>query len=125
GHLMPWPSTWGLGFPGWHVECSAMSMKYLGETFDIHGGGLDNQFPHHESEIAQSECATGKPFVKYWVHNNLVTVGNQKMGKSLGNVIILKDAFKSYSPLVIRFLFFRAITAARSILRPQPSTERR
>jgi cysteinyl-tRNA synthetase len=108
GHLMQWPSPWGLGFPGWHVECSAMSMKYLGETFDIHGGGLDNQFPHHESEIAQSECATGKPFVKYWVHNNLVTVGNQKMGKSLGNVILLKDAFKSYSPLVIRFFILQS-----------------
>ena len=108
GHLMQWPSPWGLGFPGWHVECSAMSMKYLGETFDIHGGGLDNQFPHHESEIAQSECATGKPFVKYWVHNNLVTVGNQKMGKSLGNVIMLKDAFKNYSPLVIRFFILQS-----------------
>ena len=78
-HVMRWPSPWSVGFPGWHVECSAMSMKYLGETFDIHGGGIDNQFPHHECEIAQSESATGKPFVRYWIHNNLVTVNGQKM----------------------------------------------
>jgi cysteinyl-tRNA synthetase len=107
-HIMRWPSPWGVGFPGWHIECSAMSMKYLGETFDIHGGGLDNQFPHHECEIAQSECATGKPFVRYWVHNNLVTVGGQKMSKSLGNVILLKDAFKKYDPLVIRFFVLQS-----------------
>ena len=79
GHIMHWPSPWGEGFPGWHIECSAMSMKYLGESFDIHGGGMDNQFPHHECEIAQSEAATGKPFVKYWIHNNLVTVNGQKI----------------------------------------------
>ena len=102
-HLMKWPSPWSVGYPGWHLECSAMSMKYLGETFDIHGGGLENQFPHHECEIAQSEAATGKPFVKYWMHNNMVTVDGQKMGKSLGNFINLKDAFKNYHPLVIRF----------------------
>jgi len=107
-HIMRWPSPWGIGFPGWHVECSAMSMKYLGESFDIHGGGMDNQFPHHECEIAQSECATGKPFVKYWIHNNLVTVGGQKMSKSLGNVIMLKDAFKKYSPLVVRFFILQS-----------------
>ncbi|HET6272538.1 MAG TPA: cysteine--tRNA ligase, partial [Bacteroidota bacterium] len=89
-HIMRWPSPWGDGFPGWHVECSAMSMKYLGESFDIHGGGLENQFPHHECEIAQSEGATGKPFVKYWLHNNMVTVNGQKMGKSLGNFTTLK-----------------------------------
>ena len=107
-HIMRWPSPWGVGFPGWHIECSAMSMKYLGETFDIHGGGMDNQFPHHECEIAQSECATGKPFVKYWIHNNLVTVGGQKMSKSLGNVILLKDAFKKYSPFTVRFFILQS-----------------
>ena len=108
GHIMQWPSPWGMGFPGWHVECSAMSMKYLGETFDIHGGGMDNVFPHHECEIAQSECLTGKPFVKYWIHNNLVTVGGQKMGKSLGNVILLKDAFARRPPLVMRFFILQS-----------------
>jgi cysteinyl-tRNA synthetase len=107
-HIMRWPSPWGEGFPGWHIECSAMSMKYLGESFDIHGGGVDNQFPHHECEIAQSECATGKPFVKYWIHNNLVTVNGQKMSKSLGNFVTLKDAFKKYDPLVIRFFILQS-----------------
>ncbi|HWP82164.1 MAG TPA: cysteine--tRNA ligase [Bacteroidota bacterium] len=107
-HIMRWPSPWGEGYPGWHIECSAMSMKYLGESFDIHGGGLDNQFPHHECEIAQSVCATGKPFVKYWLHNNLVTVGGQKMSKSLGNFVTLKDAFKKYDPLVIRFFILQS-----------------
>ncbi|MDD8016809.1 MAG: cysteine--tRNA ligase [Bacteroidota bacterium] len=107
-HIMQWSSPWGKGFPGWHLECSAMSMKYLGETFDIHGGGLDNQFPHHECEIAQSECATGHQFVKYWVHNNLVTVYGKKMGKSLGNFITLKDAFKKYDPLLIRFAILQS-----------------
>lgn len=107
-HIMQWPSPWGLGFPGWHIECSAMSMKYLGDSFDIHGGGIDNQFPHHECEIAQSEGATGKPFVKYWLHNNLVTVNGQKMSKSLGNVIVLKDAFKQYDPLVVRFFILQS-----------------
>src|SRR5262249_42545552 len=87
GHIMRWPSPWGEGFPGWHLECSAMGMKYLGETFDIHAGGLDNLFPHHECEIAQSESATGKPFVRYWLHNNMCTVNGQKMSKSLGNGI--------------------------------------
>jgi cysteinyl-tRNA synthetase len=107
-HIMRWPSPWGEGFPGWHIECSAMSMKYLGETFDIHGGGKDNQFPHHECEIAQSETATGKPFVRYWMHNNLVTVNGQKMSKSLGNFVTLKDAFKKYDPLVIRFFILQS-----------------
>lgn len=88
-HLMKWNSPWGVGYPGWHVECSAMSNKYLGETFDIHGGGLENQFPHHECEIAQSECSHEKPFVNYWLHNNMVTLNGQKMGKSLGNAISL------------------------------------
>jgi cysteinyl-tRNA synthetase len=108
GHIMHWPSPWGEGFPGWHIECSAMSMKYLGETFDIHGGGMDNQFPHHECEIAQSEAATGKPFVKYWIHNNLVTVTGKKMSKSLGNFVTLKDAFKKYDPLVVRFFILQS-----------------
>lgn len=107
-HIMQWPSPWGMGYPGWHIECSAMSMKYLGESFDIHGGGLDNQFPHHESEIAQSVCATGKTFVKYWIHNNLVTVNGQKMSKSLRNTIALKDAFKTFSPLVVRFFILQS-----------------
>lgn len=108
GHIMHWPSPWGEGFPGWHIECSAMSMKYLGESFDIHGGGMDNQFPHHECEIAQSEAATGKQFVKYWIHNNLVTVNGQKMSKSLGNFVTLKDAFKKFDPLVIRFFILQS-----------------
>ncbi len=108
GHIMRWPSPWGEGFPGWHIECSAMSMKYLGETIDIHGGGMDNQFPHHECEIAQSEAATGKPFVKYWIHNNLVTVNRKKMSKSLGNFITLKDAFKRYNPIVVRFFILQS-----------------
>lgn len=107
-HIMRWQSPWGEGFPGWHVECSAMSMKYLGEHFDIHGGGLDNQFPHHECEIAQSESATGKPFAKYWIHNNLVTVNGQKMSKSLGNFITLKDLFNRYDPLVVRFFVLQS-----------------
>ncbi len=107
-HIMQWPSPWGIGFPGWHIECSAMSMKYLGTTFDIHGGGMDNQFPHHECEIAQSECATDKQFVKYWIHNNLVTVKSQKMSKSLGNIIMLKDAFKTYGPLAVRFFILQS-----------------
>jgi cysteinyl-tRNA synthetase len=92
-HIMQWPSPWGQGFPGWHLECSVMSTKYLGQPFDIHGGGLENQFPHHECEIAQSEAATGKQFVNYWLHNNMVTVDGQKMGKSLGNFITLKQLF--------------------------------
>ena len=107
-HIMRWESPWGEGFPGWHLECSTMSMKYLGEHFDIHGGGLDNQFPHHECEIAQSEAATGKPFAKYWIHNNLVTVNGQKMSKSLGNFITLKDLFKKFDPLVVRFFILQS-----------------
>ncbi|NUQ80683.1 MAG: cysteine--tRNA ligase [Bacteroidetes bacterium] len=102
-HLMRWRSPWSIGFPGWHIECSAMSMKYLGTTFDIHGGGLDNQFPHHECEIAQSEAATGKPFARYWIHNNMVTVNGEKMSRSKGNVMNLKDLLRSYDPMVLRF----------------------
>jgi cysteinyl-tRNA synthetase len=108
GHIMRWPSPWGEGFPGWHIECSAMSMKYLGESLDIHGGGLENQFPHHECEIAQSEGATGKPFVRYWLHNNMVTVGGKKMGKSLGNFVTLKDAFAKWRPQVVRFFVLQS-----------------
>ena len=103
GHIMRWKSPWGEGFPGWHLECSAMSMKYLGTTLDIHGGGIENIFPHHECEIAQSEAANKTQFVKYWIHNNMVTVNGQKMGKSLGNFVTLKDAFTKYNPLTIRF----------------------
>lgn len=102
-HLMKWPSPWGDGYPGWHIECSVMSKKYLGDTFDIHGGGMDNIFPHHECEIAQSTCANECKFVNYFIHNNLVTVNGQKMGKSLGNFITLPDLFKKYNPIVIRF----------------------
>ncbi len=107
-HLMQWNSPWGWGFPGWHIECSAMSMKYLGETIDIHGGGMDNQFPHHECEIAQSESATGKPFVRYWIHNNLVTVNGQKMSKSLGNFTTIKELLKKYPPTVLRFFILQS-----------------
>ena len=102
-HLMKWPSPWSVGYPGWHIECSVMSKKYLGNTFDIHGGGMDNIFPHHECEIAQSEAANDKPFVKYFLHNNLVTVNGQKMGKSLGNSITLENLFENYNPIVLRF----------------------
>ena len=100
---MKWNSPWGKGYPGWHIECSSMSTKYLGETFDIHGGGLENIFPHHECEIAQSEGTFDKPFVKYWMHNNMVTVNSVKMGKSLKNFITIKEAVKRYMPLAIRY----------------------
>ena len=106
-HILQWDSPWGRGYPGWHIECSCMSQKYLGETFDIHGGGLENMFPHHEDEIAQSEAATGKPFAKYWLHNNMVTVSGQKMGKSLGNFVTLRDAFQKFDPLVVRFVILQ------------------
>ncbi len=103
GHIMRWPSPWGEGFPGWHIECSAMSTKYLGETLDIHGGGMENKFPHHECEIAQAECASGtRPFVRYWLHNNMVTINGQKMGKSLGNAVSLKQIFREGHPLLER-----------------------
>lgn len=100
-----WDTVYGKGRPGWHIECSAMSMKYLGETFDIHTGAVDNIFPHHENEIAQSECATGKPFVKYWMHAEHLIVEGEKMSKSKGNFYTLRDLFeKGYSPLPIRYL---------------------
>ncbi len=102
-HIMQWNSPWGKGFPGWHVECSAMATKYLGQPFDIHGGGLENIFPHHECEIAQSEAATNKLFAKYWLHNNMVTRDGVKMGKSLGNSVTIKDISKKYDPIAIRF----------------------
>jgi cysteinyl-tRNA synthetase len=99
-----WPSPWGYGRPGWHIECSVMSTKYLGEQFDIHGGGMDLEFPHHENEIAEAEALTGKvPWVKYWLHNGFVNVNKQKMSKSLGNFFTLKDIFKKFDPMVIRF----------------------
>ncbi len=103
GHIMRWPSPWGWGYPGWHIECSAMAMKYLGESFDIHGGGVENIFPHHECEIAQSEAATGKPFARYWLHNGMVMIGGSEMHKSLGNFVTLKDLFKAHSPMALRF----------------------
>jgi len=108
GHIMKWMSPWGEGYPGWHVECSAMAMKYLGETIDIHGGGMENKFPHHDCEIAQSEAATGKPFVRFWMHNNMVTVDGTKMGKSLGNFITLKELFRTFDPMVIRFFILQS-----------------
>ncbi len=98
-----WPSPWGEGRPGWHIECSAMSSTLLGESFDIHGGGLDLKFPHHECEIAQSEGASGKPLASIWMHNGYITVNEEKMSKSLGNFFTLKDIFKEYNPRVIRF----------------------
>lgn len=115
-HIMRWESPWSIGFPGWHLECTAMSRKYLGERFDIHGGGLDLLFPHHESEIAQSVCAFGCEPAKYWLHNNMITIGGQKMGKSLGNFITLNEFSdgkhpkldKAYSPMTIRFFILQA-----------------
>ena len=97
-----WESPWGIGRPGWHIECSVMSMKYLGETIDIHGGGLDLIFPHHENEIAQSESYTGKPFVRYWIHNGFVMVNKEKMSKSLGNFFTVKEILEKFSPDVLR-----------------------
>jgi len=102
-----WASEFGKGRPGWHIECSAMSCAILGETFDIHGGGLDLQFPHHENEIAQSEGATGKPFVKYWLHNGFLNVDNEKMSKSLGNFFTIRDVLKRYDGETIRFFMLR------------------
>lgn len=115
-HIMRWPSEWGEGFPGWHIECSVMSTKYLGDKFDIHGGGLDLQFPHHECEIAQSKAAKGEDAVKYWMHNNLITIEGQKMSKSLGNFITLDEMFsgkndlleQAYNPMVVRFFILQA-----------------
>ncbi|NHB69232.1 cysteine--tRNA ligase [Perlabentimonas gracilis] len=115
-HIMRWPSPWSVGFPGWHLECSAMSTKYLGEPFDIHGGGMDLLFPHHECEIAQSVAANGKEAVRYWMHNNMITINGQKMGKSLGNFITLEELFtgkhklldQAYSPMTIRFFILQA-----------------
>src|SRR5438132_259572 len=99
-----WDSPWGPGRPGWHIECSAMSMKYLGKTLDIHGGGLDLQFPHHENELAQSESYTGQPFARYWMHNGLMKTGNEKMSKSKGNEIVASEVLKRYSPETLRLL---------------------
>jgi cysteinyl-tRNA synthetase len=115
-HIMRWPSPWSDGFPGWHIECSVMSSKYLGTTFDIHGGGMDLLFPHHECEIAQSVGSTGHEPVKYWLHNNMITLNGQKMAKSLGNTIMLHEFFsgehklleKAYDPLTIRFFILQA-----------------
>src|SRR3989339_1953721 len=108
-HTMYWTSPWGEGFPGWHIECSAMSMKYLGDTIDIHSGGIDHVPIHHENEIAQSEAATGKPFVKYWFHNNFLTVDGQKMSKSLGNFYTIDDIEKNkIDPMSLRLLFLQS-----------------
>ena len=115
-HIMHWPSPWSEGFPGWHLECSAMGTKYLGETFDIHGGGMDLMFPHHECEIAQSCAALGHESVNYWMHNNMITINGQKMGKSLGNFITLEEFFtgnhqllkQAFSPMTIRFFILQA-----------------
>ncbi len=102
-----WESPWGKGRPGWHIECSAMSMKYLGESFDIHGGGMDLIFPHHENEIAQSEGATGKPFVKYWIHNGFVNINKEKMSKSLGNIILIRDILSRWDAEVLRLFLLK------------------
>jgi cysteinyl-tRNA synthetase len=115
-HLMRWSSPWSEGYPGWHLECSAMSTKYLGEVFDIHGGGMDLQFPHHECEIAQSTAANNKESVRYWMHNNMITINGQKMARSLGNFITLDQLFsgnnpllyQAYSPMTIRFFILQA-----------------
>ena len=115
-HIMRWPSPWSDGFPGWHMECTAMSTKYLGKTFDIHGGGIDLMFPHHESEICQSRVANDEPSARFWVHNNMITINGQKMGKSLGNFITLNEFFsgknealqQAYSPMNIRFFILQA-----------------
>lgn len=115
-HIMRWPSPWGNGFPGWHCECTAMGRKYLGERFDIHGGGMDLIFPHHECEIAQGVASQGHQMVNYWMHNNMITIGGQKMGKSLGNFITLDQFFKgehkllskAFSPMTIRFFILSA-----------------
>ena len=115
-HIMRWPSPWSDGFPGWHLECSVMGTKYLGETFDIHGGGMDLVFPHHECEIAQSTAALGHESVRYWMHNNMITINGQKMGKSLGNFITLEEFFtgnhklltQPFSPMTIRFFILQA-----------------
>ncbi|MCC8172211.1 MAG: cysteine--tRNA ligase [Parabacteroides sp.] len=115
-HIMRWPSPWSDGFPGWHCECTAMGRKYLGEQFDIHGGGMDLIFPHHECEIAQAVASQGKEAVRYWMHNNMITINGQKMGKSLGNFITLDQFFtgthaaleKAYSPMTIRFFILQA-----------------
>ena len=115
-HIMRWPSPWGKGFPGWHMECSAMSQKYLGKTFDIHGGGMDLVFPHHEAEIAQSNACNDCNPVNYWMHNNMITIDGKKMGKSLGNFINLEEFFngshekleKAYAPMTIRFFILQA-----------------
>ncbi|HRF85044.1 MAG TPA: cysteine--tRNA ligase [Alloprevotella sp.] len=115
-HIMRWPSPWGDGFPGWHCECTAMGRKYLGTHFDIHGGGMDLVFPHHECEIAQAVASQGDQMVKYWMHNNMITINGQKMGKSLGNFITLAQFFsgehesltQAYSPMTIRFFILQA-----------------
>jgi cysteinyl-tRNA synthetase len=115
-HIMKWPSPWGMGFPGWHLECSAMSTKYLGETFDIHGGGMDLKFPHHECEIAQNKAATGKLSCRYWMHGNMLTVNGTKMSKSLGNSFLPNELItgnhpllqKAYSPMTVRFFMLQA-----------------
>ncbi len=115
-HLMHWPSPWSEGFPGWHIECSAMSMKYLGENFDIHGGGMDLLFPHHECEIAQTVAAQGRESVRYWMHNNMITIKGQKMARSLNNFITLDELFsgsnpllqKAYNPMAVRFFILLA-----------------
>ena len=115
-HIMRWPSPWSDGFPGWHCECTAMGKKYLGEHFDIHGGGMDLIFPHHECEIAQAVASQGEDMVHYWMHNNMITINGQKMGKSLGNFITLEEFFtgdnkvlsQAYSPMTIRFFILQA-----------------
>lgn len=106
-HIMRWPSPWGEGFPGWHIECTVMSTKYLGQPFDIHGGGMDNKFPHHECEIAQAESVTGLPFARYWLHNGMLMISGEEMHKSAGNFVTLTQALDEWEPLVIRMFILQ------------------
>ena len=130
-HIMRWPSPWSDGFPGWHCECTAMGRKYLGEHFDIHGGGMDLVFPHHECEIAQAVASQGSQMVKYWMHNNMITINGQKMGKSLGNFITLEQFFKgghellskAYSPMTIEKGLARLMTGIADLKRVKPAKE--
>lgn len=117
-----WESPWGKGRPGWHIECSVMSQKYLGDTFDIHGGGEDLVFPHHENEMAQSEGATGKPFARYWLHNGFVRVDHEKMSKSLGNFSTIREMLQRYHPEVLRLFILQSHYRSLWILRRRPST---
>ena len=119
GHIMRWNTPWGPGFPGWHIECSAMSMKYLGATLDIHGAGVDNVFPHNEDEIAQSECATHQPFVRYWMHNGSLMINGVKMSKSLGNFLTVEEAIEQYGAARLRYFLLSSHYRSRQDFSPE------